>query len=87
MASTESAYFKLKNQLITIENLTVYFGKQMVLEGVDFTLHSGDKCLVSGSSGSGKSVFLYTLLGLLPASAIKSGLFKLYENEKFHTLD
>jgi len=77
----------LKHQLIAVENLTVYFGKQMVFEGVDFSLHSGDKCLISGSSGSGKSVFLYTLLGLLPASAIKSGLFKLYENGKLQAFD
>lgn len=36
-------------------------GSAQLLQSVDFTLHGGDRVVITGSSGSGKSVFLRTL--------------------------
>jgi len=55
-----------------VENLSVEFrtraGVVRALEGVEFSVRSGETVGIVGESGSGKSVTAYALLGLLPAS-------------------
>jgi len=50
---------------VAVEDLSKYFGKQVVWEGVTLTLPAGEISVLLGPSGTGKSVFLKTLVGLL----------------------
>jgi phospholipid/cholesterol/gamma-HCH transport system ATP-binding protein len=50
---------------IRVEHLTKRFGRQTIWEDVTLTLPAGDIWVLLGPSGTGKSVFLTTLIGLL----------------------
>ena len=50
---------------IAIRGLTKSFGKKQVLRGVDLDLQPGQSLVVIGGSGTGKSVMLKCILGLL----------------------
>ena len=50
---------------IRVENLTKRFGCQTIWEDVSLTLPAGEISVMLGPSGTGKSVFLKTLIGLL----------------------
>src|SRR6187200_1889134 len=50
---------------IKVDNLTKSFGKQLIWGDVSLTLPAGEICVMLGPSGTGKSVFLKTLIGLL----------------------
>ncbi len=50
---------------IAIRGLTKVFGDKVVLNGVDLDIMPGESMLVIGGSGSGKSVLLKCILGLL----------------------
>lgn len=51
--------------MITIKQLTKTLGSQRVLQGVDLEIVRGETCVVLGRSGSGKSVLLKHLIGLI----------------------
>jgi phospholipid/cholesterol/gamma-HCH transport system ATP-binding protein len=50
---------------VEVEGLTKHFGRQMIWEDVTLTLPAGEISVLLGPSGTGKSVFLKTLVGLL----------------------
>jgi phospholipid/cholesterol/gamma-HCH transport system ATP-binding protein len=50
---------------ITVENLTKRFGSTTIWEDVSLTLPAGEISVMLGPSGTGKSVFLKCLIGLL----------------------
>ena len=50
---------------IRVENLTKRFGSQTIWEDVSLTLPAGEISVMLGPSGTGKSVFLKCLIGLL----------------------
>src|SRR5665811_50954 len=50
---------------VVVEGLTKSFGKQMIWHDVSLTLPAGEISVMLGPSGTGKSVFLKTLIGLL----------------------
>jgi phospholipid/cholesterol/gamma-HCH transport system ATP-binding protein len=50
---------------ITVEGLTKSFGSQVIWQDVTLTLPAGEISVLLGPSGTGKSVFLKTLVGLL----------------------
>ncbi|MBC7374302.1 MAG: ATP-binding cassette domain-containing protein [Frankiales bacterium] len=50
---------------IKVENLSKRFGRQTIWENVSLTLPAGEISVMLGPSGTGKSVFLKTLIGLL----------------------
>ncbi len=54
---------------IKVENLTKRFGRQTIWEDVSLTLPAGEISVLLGPSGTGKSVFLKTLIGLLKPEA------------------
>ncbi|MBR5621480.1 amino acid ABC transporter ATP-binding protein, partial [Candidatus Saccharibacteria bacterium] len=43
---------------LVVKNLRKSFGKNKVLNGIDFRLSEGERVVVLGPSGSGKSTFL-----------------------------
>src|SRR5690348_1758072 len=50
---------------ICVEGLTKSFGRQVIWQDVSLTLPAGEISVLLGPSGTGKSVFLKTLIGLL----------------------
>src|SRR5688500_8709470 len=58
-----------QREIIRIEDFTVTYNSQMILEHVSFTVAAGDVFVILGGSGSGKSTLLKHLIGLYkPAS-------------------
>ena len=51
--------------LINIKNLSVSFGNNIVLNNINFHLSNKESLVIIGKSGSGKSVLLRCLMGLL----------------------
>ena len=52
--------------MIETRGLTKRFGAKTVLEGVDLAVERGESLVVIGGSGTGKSVLLKCILGLMP---------------------
>src|SRR5688572_31049112 len=50
---------------IEVTDLSKSFGKQLIWGDVTLTIPAGEICVMLGPSGTGKSVFLKTLIGLL----------------------
>ncbi len=71
----------IKGGLIEVEDLKVAFGKGddavRAVNGVSFSLRQGEVLGILGESGSGKSVMLRSLMGLLPRHARASGRIEL----------
>lgn len=53
--------------IIEIKNLHKTFGKNKVLQGVNLTVNKGEDLVILGRSGSGKSVTIKCLVGLVNA--------------------
>lgn len=51
--------------MIELRNVTKAFGKKEVLRGVDLTIPGGSSMVIIGGSGTGKSVLLKCILGLI----------------------
>jgi len=51
--------------MIELSNVTRSFGSNHVLRGIDLTVAKGQSLVVIGGSGSGKSVLIKTILGLV----------------------
>ncbi|CAM4074085.1 ABC transporter ATP-binding protein [Flavobacterium antarcticum] len=52
--------------LIAVTNLRKSFGTNEVLKGVNFSVNEGENLVILGRSGSGKSVTIKCLVGLIP---------------------
>ena len=71
--------FKL---MIEVQNIEKSFGEQKVLKGISTTFDAGKTNLIIGQSGSGKTVFLKSLLGI---HNIDNGAI-LFDNKEYATL-
>lgn len=56
---------KMSEAKIEIRNLHKAFGKKVVLDGIDLDIHKGESLVVIGGSGTGKSVLIKCIQGLL----------------------
>nr|AGC72875.1 oligopeptide transport ATP-binding protein OppD [uncultured bacterium A1Q1_fos_97] len=66
----EVVQFKtLMENLLEVQNLTIRFGANTVVDGLSFALPKGKTLAIVGESGSGKSMTALALLGLLPTEA------------------
>ena len=63
--ATSSARKVEGKQVIEIRNLKKNFGDQLVLKNVNLELLNGENLVVLGKSGSGKSVLIKCIVGLL----------------------
>jgi phospholipid/cholesterol/gamma-HCH transport system ATP-binding protein len=55
----------MEEKVVEIKGLKKSFGDLHVLQGVDLDLHKGENLVVLGKSGSGKSVLIKIMVGLL----------------------
>lgn len=55
----------MEEKVIEIKGLKKAFGENQVLRGVDLTLYKGENVVVLGKSGTGKSVLIKIVVGLL----------------------
>ncbi|MDE0031581.1 MAG: metal ABC transporter ATP-binding protein [Deltaproteobacteria bacterium] len=56
----------LEHPVIALQDASLGYGAEPVLEGVDLQIHAGDFVGLSGANGSGKTTLLRSMLGLLP---------------------
>lgn len=59
----------MEEKVVEIRGLEKSFGDLDVLKGVDLDLHKGENLVVLGKSGSGKSVLIKIMVGLLKQDA------------------
>ena len=52
--------------LLSIENLTVGYEGEAVLDNISFSIDKGDYLCIIGENGSGKTTLMKTILGLIP---------------------
>ena len=55
----------IKKKLINVKNLSVSFGNNIILNNINLHLSKKESLVIIGKSGSGKSVLLKCLMGLL----------------------
>jgi phospholipid/cholesterol/gamma-HCH transport system ATP-binding protein len=73
---TKQKTFDIANPVITIKGLHKSFGKNNdVLKGVDLTVSTGENLVVLGKSGSGKSITIKCLVGLVGADSGRITVF------------
>ncbi len=53
-------------KVLKVENLSVILDRETIIKDINFELEKGGNMAVIGPNGSGKTVFLKTLLGILP---------------------
>lgn len=51
------------DELVIMKNLTVRIGDRTLIDGLDYTVHRGDKLVIAGPNGTGKSTLLQVLDG------------------------
>lgn len=66
---TESVNIPEQNIVLEIKGLHKSFGDNHVLNGFNMTLYQGENLVVMGKSGSGKSVMIKCLVGLMEADS------------------
>ena len=64
--------------IVAITNLYKSFGKNEVLKGINITVQNGENLVILGRSGSGKSVTIKCLVGLVKAD---KGEIKIFDKE------
>jgi phospholipid/cholesterol/gamma-HCH transport system ATP-binding protein len=62
--ATESSSEKSDGSAVLLRGLHKSFGSQIVLDGIDLTVQTGETLAVLGRSGTGKSVLLKLIIGL-----------------------
>ena len=57
----------LKNTLLKIDNLSVYYGPICAIKKIDLEVKQGEIVAVLGANGAGKSTMVNTIIGLMKA--------------------
>lgn len=67
-----------REPVIEINNIRKSFGEQEVLKDISLTLFNGENLVVLGKSGSGKSVLIKCIVGLLHSDG---GMIRVFDND------
>lgn len=78
-----AASSSLPEAVVHVSDLTVAFGDKVILNGLSLDVMRGEILGVAGGSGSGKSVLMRTIIGLIPR---RSGTIELFGKDP-DTLD
>jgi phospholipid/cholesterol/gamma-HCH transport system ATP-binding protein len=70
-----AASASLPEAVIRVSDLTVAFGDRIILNGLSLDVMRGEILGVAGGSGSGKSVLMRTIIGLIPKRSGRIELF------------
>lgn len=74
-------------EILSIENLEVYYGESHIIQGVDLKINRGEILVMLGRNGMGKTTLLKSIIGLIPP---KSGSItfkgKKIQNQKAHVI-
>jgi len=73
------------NTIIKVDHLDVGYGKEVVLEDLNFQVHQEEITVILGKSGCGKSTILKTLIGLIPP--ISGEVFFFQEKMNYYSED
>jgi len=65
MTKTQKSKTHTKEPIISLKNVSKTFGSNHVLRGITLDVYEGESFLIIGGSGSGKSVLLKCILGLM----------------------
>jgi phospholipid/cholesterol/gamma-HCH transport system ATP-binding protein len=85
---TKEKPYKSDEVVIDVSDLKISFGAHVVLDGFNLKLHKGEDMVVLGKSGSGKSVLIKCIIGLLrPDSGQINVLGQSMDSLKHDTLD
>lgn len=60
---------KNADKIVEVKGIHKTFGKNHVLQGIDFEVRQGESFVILGGSGSGKSVLLKSIIGLIKPDA------------------
>jgi len=66
--------------LITLDNIYLRFSEKPILDGINATIHKGDKIALIGRNGEGKSTFMRVIAGVISADDGKLKVKKKYKN-------
>ena len=64
--------------IVSVRDLVVQFGSQPVLKNLNLDIKSGEKILITGASGCGKSTILNTLLRAISQRYVVSAPLKIF---------
>ncbi|MBT5286742.1 MAG: ABC-F family ATP-binding cassette domain-containing protein, partial [Candidatus Thioglobus sp.] len=70
--------------LITLDNIYLRFSEKPILDGINATIHKGDKIALIGRNGEGKSTFMRVIAGVISAD---DGKLKVKKNTKISYLE
>jgi molybdate transport system ATP-binding protein len=73
-----------KQALIALEHCSVKLGEHLALHDVSFTLHAGERWVLMGANGSGKSVLLKLLRGDMWPTAMGNELRRYHLHGEWH---
>ena len=59
----------IRSSLLETHGLTAFYGDFQALFGIDFHIERDETVTIIGSNGAGKSTFLKSIIGLIPAKA------------------
>lgn len=80
---TENKEIKIKNTTITFKNASIKVNSRVILKNLNFTINPNEKVMIVGSTGSGKSILLKTLVGFYDyEGSIKIGEYEVRDLNK-----
>ena len=80
---TENKDIKIKNTTITFKNASIKVNSRVILNNLNFTIYANEKVMIVGSTGSGKSILLKTLVGFYDyEGSIKIGEYEVRDLNK-----
>src|SRR5215471_2253532 len=68
-ASARRSVDKVRGTVLQIASVTKYYGEQLALEAVGFSVQAGEILGLIGPNGAGKTTLLEAIAGLLPVDS------------------
>lgn len=80
---SENKNTEIENTTITFKNANIKVNGKTVLKNINFTINPNEKVMIAGSTGSGKSILLKTLVGFYDyEGSIKIGEYEVRDLNK-----